>query len=176
MESESDGADGKEALERFVEARTALVAEAERVRRHSTCPEGCTRTTDARSVTDIIFNLSHWHCPCLFARSLVHPLTLRLAYNPLTPRHNPPTLTRSLTHPPHNITKRLIAASHAPADVTEGSYNIMDSPYLPPHLEALQQSPPAPPPHPARRALRLPLPPACHAAEGRPCRPWRMRR
>ncbi|KAJ7274695.1 hypothetical protein C8J57DRAFT_1466659 [Mycena rebaudengoi] len=55
LESESDGADGKEALERFVEARTALVAEAER---------------------------------------------------------------------------HLIAASHAPADVTEGSYSIMDSPYL----------------------------------------------
>ncbi|KAJ7256278.1 hypothetical protein C8J57DRAFT_1721481 [Mycena rebaudengoi] len=79
LESESDGADGKEALERFVEARTALVAEAER------------DLTD----TDIIFNLSHWRCPCFVA-------------------------------------KQLIAAGHAPADVTEGSYSIMESPYLPP--------------------------------------------
>ncbi|KAJ7256286.1 hypothetical protein C8J57DRAFT_1472997 [Mycena rebaudengoi] len=70
LKSESDGADGKEALERFVEARTALVAEAERL------AEDCTWTTDAR------------------------------------------------------VAKHLIAASHAPADVTEGSYSIMDSPYL----------------------------------------------
>ncbi|KAJ7274671.1 hypothetical protein C8J57DRAFT_1714498 [Mycena rebaudengoi] len=78
LESESDGADGKVALERFVEAWTALVrvAEAERL------AEDCTWTTDA----------------C--------------------------------------VAKRLIAASHAPADITEGSYSIMDSPYLPPHLEA----------------------------------------
>ncbi|KAJ7256324.1 hypothetical protein C8J57DRAFT_1721502 [Mycena rebaudengoi] len=81
LESESDGADGKEALEHFVEARTALVAEAERVRRHSTCP-----TT----------------------RRGLH-------------------LDDGRVH---------LIASHAPADVTEGSYSIMDSPYLPPHLEA----------------------------------------
>ncbi|KAJ7256308.1 hypothetical protein C8J57DRAFT_1473004 [Mycena rebaudengoi] len=115
LESESDGADGKEALERFVEARTALVAEAERVRRHP-CPSA-TWTTDAR------------------------------------------------------VTKRLIAASHAPADVTEGSYSIMDSPYLPPHLEAwgvlhsyrTHSSTPAlpplsPPPYPPRPPFPLPSP------------------
>ncbi|KAJ7274716.1 hypothetical protein C8J57DRAFT_1591930 [Mycena rebaudengoi] len=100
LESESDGADGKEALERFVEARTALVAEAERVRRHSTCP-----TT----------------------RRGLHPddgRAVSYRYN----LRSPLVLARSSTHP--SVAKRLIAASHAPADVTEGSYSIMDSPYL----------------------------------------------
>ncbi|KAJ7248943.1 hypothetical protein C8J57DRAFT_1672025 [Mycena rebaudengoi] len=88
LESESDDADGKEALERFVETRTALVAEAERL------AEDC----------------DNWS----------QDLSRRYLDDGRTQG------ARVLK----SVTKRLIAAGHAPADVTEGSYSIMDSPYL----------------------------------------------
>ncbi|KAJ7248955.1 hypothetical protein C8J57DRAFT_1724060 [Mycena rebaudengoi] len=88
LEGESTGPDGKEALERFVEARTALVAEAERL------AEDC----------------DSWS----------QDLSRRYLDDGRTQG------ARVLK----SATKRLIAADHAPADVTEGSYSIMNSPYL----------------------------------------------
>ncbi|KAJ7256314.1 hypothetical protein C8J57DRAFT_1650756 [Mycena rebaudengoi] len=94
LENESDGADGKEALERFVETRTALVAEAERVRRHSTCP------TARRGLRQLIYPIGVV-LACSLARSFIHsPLVLLIIHSPLTLHiTHSPLLARSLTLP-----------------------------------------------------------------------------